>query len=111
MKRLTDQSVTHVVTEQKPEEDAQPWEEHKAEPEILTGEPDERERPIPDCVQLLVRLEGSSCIRLDSLGGGKIQIAFSDEQAEAAFKLGKYRGKNLIATFIISSGTLRPIRN
>ncbi|MDO8357262.1 MAG: hypothetical protein Q7U76_12800 [Nitrospirota bacterium] len=100
MNLLTDQSVKPVVGAAPDVEEAPPWEEPKSEPE-------KPEKPIlPEYVQLLVRLEGTSCIRLDSLGGGKIQLAFSDAQTQEAFQLGKYRGKNLIATFMVASGAI-----
>lgn len=101
MKFLTDQSVKH-------DDEPQPWEEPTVETvetvEAESVEETEPEKePMPDCIQMYVRLEGTSCIRLDSLGGGKIQLAFSDTQANEAFQLGKYRGMNLLATFLISS--------
>lgn len=106
MKYLTDQSVSKVVET----DEAQPWEEpviETAQPEIVEAEQvEETEKPndpMPECIQMYVSLEGTSCIRLDSLGGGKIQLAFSDSQAKEAFQLGKYRGMILLATFLISS--------
>ena len=104
MKLLTDQTVKPVVGAVPEPEESQPWEEPIAEAieaECIEEVEDPPKETTPECVQMFVRLEGTSCIRLDSLGGGKIQLAFSDAQSQEAFELGKYRGLNLLATFMI----------
>ena len=104
MKLLTDQSVKHDDQGDSGAAETQPWEEPIAvaiEAECVEEVEDPPKETTPECVQMFVRLEGTSCIRLDSLGGGKIQLAFSDAQSQEAFELGKYRGLNLLATFMI----------